>query len=176
MKKLFIILVITLMTSAVSFAQSTRYQRGYVKKNGTYVTGHYKTQSDRTNHNNFSTISNTNPYTGSRGSRAKDYSSGAYNYGRGKTVHTGSRGGQYYYNSKGNKTYVPKRRWSKCHLRNDIWSRGWYVLCFFSFISSVLENSLKKVSKMRLPFRKPVIKRQTNKVQQSKTQVKWKSI
>ena len=110
MKKLFIILVITLMTSAVSFAQSTRYQRGYVKKNGTYVTGHYKTQSDRTNHNNFSTISNTNPYTGSRGSRAKDYSSGAYNYGRGKTVHTGSRGGQYYYNSKGNKTYVPKRR------------------------------------------------------------------
>ena len=110
MKKLFIILVITMMTSAVSFAQSTRYQRGYVRKNGTYVTGHYKTQSDRTNHNNFSTISNTNPYTGSRGSRAKDYSSGAYNYGRGKTVHTGSRGGQYYYNSKGNKTYVPKRR------------------------------------------------------------------
>ena len=90
MKKLFIILVITMMTSAVSFAQSTRYQRGYVKKNGTYVTGHYKTQSDRTNHNNFSTISNTNPYTGSRGSRAKDYSSGAYNYGRGKTIHTGS--------------------------------------------------------------------------------------
>ncbi len=25
------------------------------------------------------------------------------------TINTGSRGGQYYYNSKGNKVYVPKR-------------------------------------------------------------------
>jgi len=109
MKKLFIILIITLMTSAVSFAQSTKYQKGYYRKNGTYVTGHYKTQSDRTNHNNFSTSSNRNPYTGSKGYRAKDYSTKAYNYGKGKTIHTGSRGGQYYYNRKGNKTYVPKR-------------------------------------------------------------------
>ena len=109
MKKLFIILVITMMTSAVSFAQSTRYQSSYYRKNGTYVTGHYKTQSDRTNHNNFSTSSNRNPYTGSRGYRAKDYSAKAYNYGRGKTIHTGNKGGQYYYNRKGNKTYVPKR-------------------------------------------------------------------
>ncbi len=110
MKKLFIILVITMMTSLGSFAQSTRYQQGYFRKDGTYVTGHYKTQSDRTNHNNYSTKNNTNPYTGRSGSRAKDYSAGAYKYGRGKTIHTGSRGGQYYYNSKGNKTYVPKRR------------------------------------------------------------------
>lgn len=109
MKKLFIILIITLMTSAVSFAQNSRYQKGYYRKNGTYVTGHYKTQSDRTNHNNFSTSSNRNPYTGNKGYRAKDYSTKAYNYGKGKTIHTGSRGGQYYYNRKGNKTYVPKR-------------------------------------------------------------------
>ena len=110
MKKFFIIMVITLMTSVMSFAQSTKYQKGYYRKDGTYVQGHYKTQSDRTNHNNFSTSTNANPYTGSTGHRAKDYSTKAYNYGSGKTIHTGSRGGQYYYNSKGNKTYVPKRR------------------------------------------------------------------
>jgi len=40
---------------------------------------------------------------------AKDYSSGSYNYGSGKTIQTGPKGGQYYYNSNGNKTYVPKR-------------------------------------------------------------------
>ena len=57
--------------------------------------------------NNFSL--NYNTYTGSTGSRARDYSSSAYNYGSGHTIHTGSRGGQYYINSNGNKTYVPKR-------------------------------------------------------------------
>ena len=40
---------------------------------------------------------------------ARDYSRDAYNYGAGHTIHTGSRGGQYYYNSNGRKTYVPKR-------------------------------------------------------------------
>ena len=59
---------------------------------------------------NFSTSGNVNTYTGSVGTRAKDYSSGAYNYGGGSTIYTGPRGGQYYINSNGNKTYVPKRR------------------------------------------------------------------
>ena len=90
-------------------SSSIRYQKGYTRSDGTYVQGHYKTNSNRTNHDNFSTLGNTNTYTGSTGSRARDYSSGAYNYGSGRTIHTGSRGGQYYINSKGNKTYVPKR-------------------------------------------------------------------
>jgi hypothetical protein len=88
---------------------NTTYQSGYYRSNGTYVKGHYKTKSNSTNHDNYSTKGNYNPYTGSNGSRAKDYSTGAYNYGKGKTIHTGSRGGQYYINSNGNKTYVPKR-------------------------------------------------------------------
>ena len=88
---------------------SVRYQRGYTRSNGTYVSGHMKTNTNSTNHDNFSTRSNYNPYTGSTGSRARDYSSGAYNYGSGRTIQTGSRGGQYYINSRGNKTYVPKR-------------------------------------------------------------------
>ena len=88
---------------------STRYQNGYTRKDGTFVTGHMKTTSNGTNLDNYSTRSNVNPYTGTTGSRAQDYSTQSYNQGSGNTIHTGSRGGQYYINSNGNKTYVPKR-------------------------------------------------------------------
>lgn len=89
---------------------SMRYQRGYTRTDGTYVQGHYKTNSNGTNHDNFSTSGNVNTHTGSTGSRARDFSSDAYNYGVGRTIHIGFRGGRYYINSNGNKTYVPKRR------------------------------------------------------------------
>ena len=88
---------------------SVRQQNGYTKDNGTYVEPHMKTNSNSTNHDNFSTKGNTNTYTGESGSRAKDYSPDASNYGSGKTIQTGSKGGQYYINDNGNKTYVPKR-------------------------------------------------------------------
>lgn len=110
MKKYLVFLFIVLIAVTATMAQSHKYQRGYTRKGtGTYVTGHYKTRSDRTNHNNFSTRGRSNPYTGSKGYRARDYSSRAYNYGRSRSINRGSRGGQYYYNSRGNKTYVPKR-------------------------------------------------------------------
>ena len=86
-----------------------RYQSGYVRTSGTYVQPHYKTQSNNTNWDNFSTKGNTNTYTGEKGYRVRDYSTGATNYGSRSTVYTGSRGGQYYINSSGNKTYFPKR-------------------------------------------------------------------
>lgn len=82
---------------------------GYSRSNGTYVEPYVRTMPNTTNWDNFSTSGNTNPFTGSTGYRARDYSSDAYNYGTGHTIHTGSRGGQYYYNSNGHKTYVPKR-------------------------------------------------------------------
>lgn len=110
--KTFILTLGLLLISLLGFSQtnsSTRYQKGYYKTNGTYVKSHHKTQTNKTNHDNFTTKTNTNSYTGQSGTRAKDYSPAAKNYGKGKTIHTGSRGGQYYYNSKGNKTYVPKR-------------------------------------------------------------------
>ena len=89
---------------------STRYQNGYYKQStGNYVQPHYKTNNNYTNQDNYSTKGNTNSYTGQPGYRAQDYSSGSYNYGGGKTIQTGPNGGQYYYNSNGNKTYVPKR-------------------------------------------------------------------
>ncbi len=94
---------------------SIKYQQGYFRDNGTYVRSHVKTRSNSTNWDNFSTSGNYNPFTGSEGSIARDYSSGAYNYGVGSTIQTGSRGGQYYINSNGNKTYVPKRKVSSSY-------------------------------------------------------------
>lgn len=89
---------------------SIKLQSGYFKPStGTYVEAHYKTTTNNTNHDNFSTSGNTNTYTSEKGTRAKDYSSKAQNYGTAQTIQTGSRGGQYYINSNGNKTYVPKR-------------------------------------------------------------------
>ena len=93
--------------STVNFNTTT--VSGYTRSNGTYVESHIRTMPNDTNWDNFSTKSNSNPFTGSTGHRARDYSRDACNYGAGHTIHTGSRGGQYYYNSNGHKTYVPKR-------------------------------------------------------------------
>lgn len=87
----------------------TRYQQGYTRDNGTYVQPHMKTESNGTNLDNYSTQGNTNPYTQQQGTRARDYSAESSNYGQGRQIQTGERGGQYYINSNGNKTYVPKK-------------------------------------------------------------------
>ena len=131
MKKILFVLVAVMATSMVSVAQSYNYGssrrststsygsygtnsnttsvRGYTRSNGTYVNGYTRTQRNETNHDNYSTSGNCNPYTGTTGSRARDYSTQSYNYGSGHTIQTGPRGGQYYTNSRGNKVYVPKR-------------------------------------------------------------------
>ena len=85
------------------------WQKSYFRNDGTLVKGHYKTVRNNTNWDNFSSFGNYNPYNSSVGSRAKDYTPQVFNYGSGRTIYTGSRGGQYYINSNGNKTYVPKR-------------------------------------------------------------------
>ena len=48
---------------------SSSYVSGYRRSNGTYVPAHYRSTADRSFHNNWSTKPNTNPYTGSRGTR-----------------------------------------------------------------------------------------------------------
>lgn len=94
---------------STSTNSSVRYQSGYTKSNGTAVQSHYKTTSNNTNWDNYSSAGNSNPHTGSVGSKAKDYTPAASNYGSGKTIYEGPKGGQYYHNDNGNKTYVPKR-------------------------------------------------------------------
>ncbi len=89
--------------------QKSKFQNGYVKNDGKYVGPHYKTAPNKTNIDNYSTKTNLNPYTGKKGTKAKDYSNEAYNYGKGKDIKTGTKGGQYYESNKNRKTYVPKR-------------------------------------------------------------------
>ncbi len=124
MKKLFSTLAVTVATM-VGFSQSstslwdivntsyvnpqTTYVDSYTKLDGTYVNAYYKTTNNNTNHDNYNTLGNYNTYTGTTGSTPKDYTYDAVKYSSDKTVYTGSKGGQYYINSKGNKTYVPKK-------------------------------------------------------------------
>ncbi len=86
-----------------------QYNSGYTRSNGTVVDPYYSTRRDNSNSNNYSTQGNVNPYTNQQGQKARDYSSEALNYGQNRTIHQGSRGGQYYINDNGNKVYVPKR-------------------------------------------------------------------
>ena len=67
-------------TSISSTNSNVRVQSGYIKTDGTYVQPHFKTQPNSTNHDNFSTTPNTNPYTGQSGTRARDYSTESLNY------------------------------------------------------------------------------------------------
>ncbi len=89
--------------------QNTGVQSGYYKPStGSYVAPSYHTQRVNTNTNNFSTQGNQNPYTQQLGTKPRDYSAESQSLHRGKTVYTGPNGGQYYINSNGNKTYLPK--------------------------------------------------------------------
>ena len=108
MKRLFLLIsIIFALFSSITFADT--YVNGYTKKDGTYVSGYTRSSPDSTNTNNYSTQGNTNPYTGSEGTRARDYSPEAHDYGNGRTIYTGPQGGQYYINDSGRKVYVPKQ-------------------------------------------------------------------
>ena len=43
--------------------------KGYIKKNGTYVTPHRRTSPSKTKRDNWSTKGNMNPYTGKEGTK-----------------------------------------------------------------------------------------------------------
>ncbi len=128
MKNLFF-LIVFFFTTALTFAQSQVWVNGYTRSNGTYVEGHYRTAPDYTINNNWSTVGNVNPHTGKAGTvtRSTTYSSTYYTaptytaptyyststystptYTSTNTLYTGSRGGTYYINSNGNKTYVSR--------------------------------------------------------------------
>ena len=117
----------SLLIIALFFASLTTFSqvsvRGYYKSNGTYVKPHQRTAPNYTINDNYSTVGNINPYTGKAGTVARDnysststYSAPTYStltrtysspsYSSSRTIYTGSRGGKYYINSNGNKSYV----------------------------------------------------------------------
>lgn len=61
------ILLLVAMLSLSTHVLADKYVRGYTKSDGTYVQGHYKTESNGTKYDNYSTKGNTNPYTGKQG-------------------------------------------------------------------------------------------------------------
>lgn len=72
----FIVFTLLLGFSLSSIADT--YVKGYQRRDGTYVQGHYKTESNNIRNDNYSTRGNSNPYTGSYGTKPRD---GDYNYG-----------------------------------------------------------------------------------------------
>lgn len=53
-------------SSSYGVNTNSTYVNGYTKSNGTYVQGHYRSSQNTTNHDNYSTSGNYNPYTGTQ--------------------------------------------------------------------------------------------------------------
>ena len=68
MKKIFIIMTFAL-SGLMAHAQNVIFVSGHIKSNGTFVQGHYRTVSNHTVMDNFSTCTNINPYTGQMGQK-----------------------------------------------------------------------------------------------------------
>jgi hypothetical protein len=53
-------------------APGEHYVSGYVRSNGTYVSGHFQTNPNGTRNDNYSTRGNINPHTGEPGTKPRD--------------------------------------------------------------------------------------------------------
>lgn len=81
MKKLLLLAALAAL-SASAFAD--KYVHGYIRSDGTYVQGYYRTEANNNRYDNYSSQGNTNPYTGQRGYERNEYSNPpAYNQGGG---------------------------------------------------------------------------------------------
>ncbi len=63
------ILIASTLLSSTVFADT--YVDGYTKRDGTYVSPHYRSSPDSSYNNNWSVEGNQNPYTGQYGSRSR---------------------------------------------------------------------------------------------------------
>lgn len=54
-------------------ANADVYVNGYIKKDGTYVQPHYRSDPNGSFNDNWSTQGNVNPYTGQEGYKKPDY-------------------------------------------------------------------------------------------------------
>jgi len=97
MRLLSMIFLSLALTLSASFALADQWVNGYTRSDGTYVQGHYRSDSNGTVRDNFSYKGNTNPYTGEIGTNryrdnpTSEYYNGGYN----------SRSGSSFGNSSG---------------------------------------------------------------------------
>lgn len=63
---MFIKSIVFLLIGSTAIA-GTEYVQGYMRADGSYVQGYYRTTADSTPLNNYSTRGNTNPFTGREG-------------------------------------------------------------------------------------------------------------
>lgn len=76
MKMLFI--AFATIATLTATAQADTYVHGYTRSNGTYVEPHYRSDSNGTTSDNWSTKGNTNPYTGAAGTKTDTGYSNSY--------------------------------------------------------------------------------------------------
>lgn len=69
------IAIILLGVVVMHAATADEYVNGYVRKDGTYVQGYYRTEPNSQRWDNYSSSGNSNPYTGERGHERNEYSS-----------------------------------------------------------------------------------------------------
>lgn len=78
--KLFYLLFLLVMCATTVFADE--YVSGYTRSDGTYVAPHYRSSSDNSYNNNYSTRGNINPYTGQRGTNSPTYNDRTPSYNK----------------------------------------------------------------------------------------------
>lgn len=69
MKKLLLLVACAIVLPA----SAQNYVKPHVRKDGTYVEGHYRTRPNSTVDDNYSTRGNYNPYTGQSGTEPRSY-------------------------------------------------------------------------------------------------------
>lgn len=62
-----------LLAALTTLAFADNYVRGHIRRDGTYVQPHFKSEPNNTNLDNYSTRGNVNPYTGDRGYEQPQY-------------------------------------------------------------------------------------------------------
>ncbi len=113
MKRIIIFLVISLLSLPLLLAQvnpNHHYVRPYYRKDGTYVRGHYRTNPNHTNRDNYSTRPNVNPYTGKVGTIEPDNNVNPYSSYPSSPTYNYSRTPNADYTSRRNSSYLSEQK------------------------------------------------------------------
>lgn len=63
-------ITLSMLIGGTFTASAQEYQRGYMKRDGTYVAPHFKSSPDSRYNNNWGVRGNSNPYTGESGTKS----------------------------------------------------------------------------------------------------------